>query len=105
MSSVTAAMASAMLSGSSMYLLAWRIHGHRYDPSIDEVAVHLGKIVSQEEIIAQEHRLRTIAQRANRTAMPNAESGPPARVSRGIVGRETFFQQKVTKLPIRPGKE
>lgn len=89
-------MATAGIAGSLGYLLAWRVHG-KSQPTVDEVAAYMERKVAMEEMEAQEHRLRTIALRANRTAMPNPNSGPPARISRMAVtrgGRETFFQQK-----------
>ena len=75
---------TASLSGSLCYLLAWRIHGERL-PSADEADRYMQRVVSQEELELQEHRLRTIAIRADRLAMPNPESGPPARISRMVV--------------------
>ena len=89
-------LATAGIAGSLGYLLAWRVHGKR-QPTVDDVNAYMERRVAMEEMEAQEHRLRTIALRANRTAMPNVNSGPPARVSRMNVargGRETFFQQK-----------
>lgn len=90
-------LATAGIAGSLGYLLAWRVHGRRQPLTVDEVSEYMEKKVAMEEMEAQEHRLRTIALRANRTAMPNVNSGPPARISRMTVtrgGRETFFQQK-----------
>lgn len=89
-------MATAGIAGSLGYLLAWRVHGKR-QPTVDEVSAYMERKVAMDEMEAQEHRLRTIALRANRIAMPNPNSGPPARISRMAVtrgGRETFFQQK-----------
>ena len=97
MSPLTAAIVSGMICGSVMYLVAWRLHGAQH-MSTEDIVAYMDRKVTMEEMEAQEHRLRTIALRANRLAMPNLNSGPPARVSRMTVGpkefRETFFKQK-----------
>ena len=97
MSSVTAAIVSGMICGATFYLLAWRVHGKR-QPTVDEIAEYMERKMAMEEMEMQEHRLRTIALRANRIVMPHPNSGPPARVSRIAmtprVGRETFFHEK-----------
>lgn len=98
MSSLTAAIISAMLSGSASYLLAWQVHGRSQPPTVDEIAAYMERKVAMEEMELQEHRLRTIALRANRIVMPHPNSGPPARVTRITMaprsGRETFFREK-----------
>jgi len=77
---------TASIAGSCGYLLAWRIHRV---PMVapDDMVAYMGQITSQEEFLDHEHRMRTLAIRANRTAMPNVNSGPPARISRGVVKR------------------
>lgn len=89
--------ATAGIAGSLGYLLAWRVHG-KGQPSVDDIAEYMERKLAMEEMELQEHRLRTIALRANRIAMPHPNSGPPARISRmGLaprVGRETNFKQK-----------
>lgn len=98
MSPLTAAIISAMVSGSTFYLLAWRVHGRSQPPTVDEIAAYMERKVAMEQMELQEHRLRTIALRANRIAMPHPNSGPPARVTRIIMapkeGRETIFREK-----------
>lgn len=91
-------MATAGIAGSLGYLLAWRVHSKRQPPTVDEIAAYMDRKVTMDEMEAQEHRLRTIALRSQRNAMPNVNSGPPARVTRMNVAprdvREMFFKQK-----------
>lgn len=87
---------TASISGSLGYLLAWRIHRRSQPPTIDEISAYMERKLAMDEMEAQEHRLRTIALRANRRTMPNPQSGPPARVTRMAVtrggSRETFLK-------------
>lgn len=91
-------MATAMISGSLGYLLAWRVHRKSQPPTVDDIAAYMDRRLAMEAMEEQEHRLRTIAIRANRTAMPHPNSGPPARLSRITMtqrgGRDNFFKEK-----------
>ena len=93
MSTIDLIFATAGLSGATGYLLAWRIHG--FVPTTEAVARYMDRVVAQEDVEKQEQRLRTIAVRSKRTAMPHPESGPPARISRMVVSEGRASLRKI----------
>jgi hypothetical protein len=76
MNPFVAATLSAAASGGVAYVLGWLIHRKPVD-----VAAYMAPVVPIAEFEANERRLRRIAFDANRTALPNPESGPPARIT------------------------
>ena len=77
MNAITAAVLSAFTSGAVAYLLGWLIHRKPVD-----VAAYMAPVVPIAEFDANERRLRRIAFDANRTGLPQVDSGVPARITR-----------------------
>lgn len=78
MNPLVAAALSAATSGGVAYVLGWLIHRGPAD-----VAAYMAPVVAPvEQCEADERILRRFVFDANRTALPNRESGPPARVTR-----------------------
>lgn len=75
MSPITAVVLAAITSGSAGYWLGRFVHD-RAVPTLEDIAG-----VPAEEQEAREHKLRRILFDAERTSMPNPESGMPARVT------------------------
>ncbi|AHN84068.1 hypothetical protein GJ25_gp057 [Mycobacterium phage Hawkeye] len=77
---------TAALSGSSMYLLAWRIH--RNHPTVQQIEEYMDRHLRTEEIEFSERQLLARMARANRAEVPRINSGGTARISRMHVVRE-----------------
>lgn len=78
MNAIAIAALSGFVSGGVAYTLAWLVHRNPPD-----VAEYLAPVVgTPDELAAHERRLRRQMFDANRTALPNPESGPPARIAR-----------------------
>ncbi len=80
MSPITAVILSAITTGSAGYWLGRFIHD-RAVPRLEDIAG-----VPAEELEAREHKLRRIMFDAERTSMPNPESGMPATITQARIG-------------------
>ncbi|ABD58467.1 hypothetical protein PBI_THOTH_54 [Mycobacterium phage Thoth] len=86
MSTLSACFITAMLSGSSMYLLAWRIH--RKPLTREEMRDYMERYVHREEAELAERRLQAQLYNARRRAVPHPDAGAPVRITRVHVARK-----------------
>lgn len=83
MNAIAIAALSGIASGGVAYTLARAVHRRPAD-----VAAYLAPVIGKEDdVAARERRVRRIMFDANRSALPNPESGEPARITRAQTKR------------------